>query len=246
MERADVYHAPSIIDAWKQAAATVASPGGAKYVTIVGCGNAWQGDAVQCRALDQAAQQIGAERPTAVAGMLVPGHVKISTENPAHAIESGLRMLGRGRRRGLRFSTWTHTYFERLVGVWYDRFGGRSVIKPNRLLAVISKLNEWDKNAEAVFYVHTDITSDNYRPRGSPCLQYVQFRAHGDKMLSIIALYRAHDYTNKFLGNALGLKRLGEFVARHTNRTLDGMTIVSLHPFCEKKQQLRNFINAVY
>ena len=174
--------------------------------------------------------------------MLLPKVAHLSTENPGEAIEAGLKLLGRGRKRGLRFSTWSHTYFERMVGSWYDRFGARKEIKANRLLSAIRKMNEWDKNAEAAFYIHTDISSDNFRPRGSPCLQYIQFRAHGDHKLSVVGLYRAHDYTNKFLGNAIGLQRLGQFVAQHTGRQYDGLAIISLNPFCDNKHQLKNLI----
>lgn len=245
MRPADTHDAPSIIEGWRAAAAAVASPNGASYITVVTCGPDWISSAANIRVLDQAARSVGAEEPSGVASMLLPKVVRLSTENPSNAIEQGLKALGRARRGGLRFSTWTHTYFERMVGAWYDRFGARSVIKNNRLLGTIQKLNAWGNNAEAVFYVHTDLSSDPFKPLGSPCLQYVQFRAHAGQRLSVVGLYRAHDYTNKFLGNAMGLQMLGEFVARHTNRTFAGVGIISLNPFCKTKSQLKKLINAI-
>jgi hypothetical protein len=244
MQRAETFDAPSILEAWRQAAARL-SDSNPPYVIVVTAGVGWGASPQQLHALDSAAMKAGAERPTAVAEMLLPKVVHLSTENPDGALEGGLKLLGRGRKRGLRFSTWTHTYFERIVGSWYDRFGSRKVIKSNRLLTAIEKMQEWDKNAEAVFYIHTDLSSDSYRPRGSPCLQYIQFRAYGDLKLSVVGLYRAHDYTNKFLGNAVGLQRLGEFVARHTRREFEGLTIVSLHPFCQNKSQIKRFMEYV-
>lgn len=245
MQPAETFTGGTIVEAWRAAAARIAGAGDPPYVIVVTAGPGWNGLAADQRALDMAAEAVGAERPTAVAEMLLPRVVHLSTGNPDGAIEAGLKLLGRGRKRGLRFSTWTHTYFERMVGAWYDRLGAKRDIKTNRLKGVIQKLVAWDRNAEAVFYLHTDISSDSFRPRGSPCLQYVQFRAHGDKKLSVMGLYRAHDYTNKFLGNAMGLQRLGQFVANHTNREFDGLAIVSLHPFCDNKNQLRSLMEHV-
>jgi hypothetical protein len=245
MQPASTFHAASIIEGWRLAASAVASPAGANYITVVTCGNGWNSSPTSIRALDDAARKVNAERPSSVANMLLPRVVQLSTENPAAAIEAGLKTLGRGRSRGLRFSTWRHTYFERLTGAWYDRFGERTEIKNNRLLGTIEKLNQWGQNAEAAFYIHTDLNSDPFRPLGSPCLQYVQFRAYEGMRLDIVGLYRAHDYTNKFLGNAVGLQILGEFVARHTGRTFTGVGIISLHPFCNTKQQLKKLIDVV-
>lgn len=221
----------SLIEAWRAAAKVVGGADGAPYVTVVSAGTAWAGTAIEVRQLDIVAQALGLERPSSVAEMLLPSVVHLSTENAPAALNRGLKLLGRGRRSGRRFSQWIHTYFERMVGVWQDRHGVQKEIKPNRLLGVIEKLNAWDKNAEAAFYIHTDLVTDNFRKMGSPCLQYVQFRAHGDKKLSVVALYRAHDYANKALGNLIGLQRLGEFVAKHTARTYDGLSVVSLNPF---------------
>lgn len=245
MQPASTFHADSIVEGWRLAATAVASTAGTSYITVVTCGAAWNTSSANIRALDEAAIGVGAERPSAVANMLLPRIVQLSTENAPEAIETGLKALGRGRGRGLRFSTWTHTYFERLTGAWYDRLGQRSEIKSNRLLGTIQKLNLWGQNAEAAFYIHTDLNSDPFRPLGSPCLQYVQFRAHAGQRLSVVGLYRAHDYTNKFLGNAVGLQILGEFVAKHTGREFGGVGVVSLHPFCKTKRQLKQLIDAV-
>jgi hypothetical protein len=215
------------------------------YILAITSGVAWSPSASELRKLDASADDLGAERPSTVAEMVLPAMTKLSTGNADVAIEAGLRMLGRGRHKGLRYSGWNHTYFERMAGASISRTGHRSNLGQNRLLGTIQKLKAWGRNAEAVFYIHTNIESDNFRPRGSPCLQYVQFRAHEQDKLSVVGLYRAHDYTNKFLGNALGLQNLGEFIARHTGRTYDGQTIISLHPFCEGKAKLKRLIDAV-
>lgn len=245
MQPASSLDGDSILSAWKAAAAVVAGPEAPPYVMTVTAGAAWPTTGQQLHELDQTADSVGAQRPSTVAEMLFPGAAKLSTGNAQQAIDAGLKMLGRARRKRLRFSQWTHTYFERLVGAYCDRTGKKVPIGQNRLLGTIEKLNEWGRNFESVFYIHTNMPDDRFRTMGSPCLQYLQFRAHGDKRLSVVGLYRAHDYTHKFLGNALGIQRVAEFVARHTGREFDGQTIVSLHPFCDSKTQLRRFVNAV-
>jgi hypothetical protein len=244
MEAAKTCRGDSILQAWKEAGEVLIAPGTPPYVLVVTSGIGWQPSAHELHELDLAAKSVGAERPSTVAEMLLPGAAKQSTGNADDAIEAGLRMLGRARRKRLRFSQWSHTYFERLVGAYCDRTGNKNQIGQNRLLGTIEKLNTWGRNFESVFYIHTNMPNDSFRTMGSPCLQYLQFRAHGNNKLSIVGLYRAHDYTNKFLGNALGIQDVGEFVARHTGREYDGQTIISLHPFCGSKSQLRKFIDA--
>ena len=154
-------------------------------------------------------------------------------------------MLARARKRGASFSGWSHTYFERLVGEWIDRRGIRQKFRANKLLSIIKKRNEWGHNAESAFYIHIPLDSEGFRTRGGPCLQYIQFRFHGEMLLDIVGLYRAHDYGNKSLGNLIGLDRLGRFVARHTGTRLNGVTVVSLHPFVDHKARLAAFANDV-
>ncbi len=245
MPAAKSYFAESLVQAWALGAKAVASGEGGGYIMVVSAGTSWSGTPAEQHKLVAAADKWHAEHPTTVAEMLLPQRVGLSNAQSQNAIDAGLKLFGRGRRRGLRFSGWTHTYFERMTGLWYNRFGAKSEIKPNRLLGVISKLNDWDRNAEAAFYIHTDLPTDTFRPRGGPCLQYVQFRAYGNKQLQIVGLYRAHDYTNKALGNMLGLQRLGQFVASRTGRTYTGVSVISLHPFCEGKAKLIGFIKDV-
>src|SRR5690349_5376192 len=112
MEPAEACNGDSILSAWSQAAQFVLAPGTTPYVLTVTSGVAWPATDQDIRKLDAAAKSVGAERPSTVAEMLFPGAAKQSTGNAAQAIEAGLQMLGRGRRKGLSFSRWGHTYFE--------------------------------------------------------------------------------------------------------------------------------------
>lgn len=236
---------PDLVAAWKEACDLIANQKVVDYVLVTSFGNAWEGTADQRSALDKAAKAALAETPSSVASMLLPNIVRTSTQAPSDAIEAAQKMLGRGRRKGLSYSGWRHTYFERLTGAWYNRRGTKETISQNRLLKTIEKINEWEKNAEAVFYLHTNLDTDNFRPRGSPCLQYVQFRIFGASHLSVVGLYRAHDYTNKALGNFIGLHDLGIFVASRTGRTFVGADVLSLNPFVGNKSQINGYIASI-
>lgn len=236
---------PNMVAAWKDACDQVANRGTVDYVLVTGFENAWQGTNAERQALDAAARSVGAESPSSVASMLLPKVVRTSVKPAAEAIDAGQRMMGRGRQRGLVYSGWRHTYFERLTGAWFDRKGTKETVSQNRLLKAIEKINEWGKNAEAVFYIHTNLEGDSFRPRGSPCLQYVQLRLYGNDQLSLVGVYRAHDYVNKALGNFIGLNDLGRFVADRTGKTFAGVNVVSLHPFVERKSQTNDYLAAV-
>lgn len=235
----------SLVAAWADGARFIATEGRDDFVMVLSSGVAWQPEPANLRRLDQTAQRLAWERPSSVSEMILPAACEAGNHSAADSIELGLLMLGRARRRGVRFSGWKHTYFERLVGQFQDRDGIRRILRQNKLLSVIEKLNLWNRNAEAACFIHTALDSDTFRTRGGPCLQYVQFRAHGDNQLDIIGLYRAHDYGNKALGNLVGLNRLGKFVGRHTGRQLNTVTIVSLHPFADHKHRLLKFADHV-
>jgi hypothetical protein len=245
MSAAPSFHSHSLIAAWAEGARFISEAGRDDFIVTLSSGVAWEPEPVDLRRLDQAAMKFSWERPSSVSEMILPAACEVENLNAADAIERGLLMLGRARRRGTRFSGWKHTYFERMVGECQDKDGNRHHLRQNKLLSVIEKLNLWNRNAEAACYIHTALDSDTFRTRGGPCLQYVQFRAHGDNLLDVIGLYRAHDYGNKALGNLIGLNRLGRFVGHHTGRRLNAVAIVSLHPFADHKQRLLKFANHV-
>ena len=238
------YH-PSLIHAWAIGARHVATATNVGFVIAVGCGTDWGASAAELKSLDAEAGKRSCERPSSVSEMILPSVCEGAFENAAEAIDRGLQFFGRARGRGLRFSGWTHTYFERLVGQWQDKDGSRHCFRSNKLLDVITQLNLWNRNAESACYIHIPMDNEGFRTRGGPCLQYVQFRAHGNHLLDVIGLYRAHDYANKALGNLVGLDRLGRFVARHIGRELNGISVVSLHPYTDQRGRLLNLANDV-
>jgi hypothetical protein len=66
-------------------------------------------------------------------------------------------------------------------------------------------------------------------PRGGQCLSYLSFKLDKDRRLLLSAVYRNHYYTEKLLGNIVGLGRLMQFVAGETGLTVGPMSILSTH-----------------
>jgi hypothetical protein len=125
--------------------------------------------------------------------------------------------------------TWG-TYFSRLV-----RFGEAEV---DQLMRCIDALNGWARRQRGALVVH--LSSPEYdRPRaqGQPCWHYGEFLREDEATLSLLAVYRSHDYFLKALGNFIGLARLLKFVADSTGMKCGRLVCVSCYATlgCSKK-----------
>jgi len=238
--------AANVIDGWIKAAGAVAAPGfNADHITITADAQ-WQETSAALRELDRIALEIGTERPSGVANMLCPRVVMRPMGTTSEKISRGWEYLARGRRNGLSYSGWRDTYFERLTGHHASKVGNPVPIKENRLLGIIQKINNWNHAIASSLYAHTDLPSDTLRPRGAPCLQYVQFRVFDDGTVGVTGLYRAHDYLSKALGNLIGLQRLAGFVGNETAREVSRIAVVSLVPIAQGgKGRLGRFVDGV-
>jgi len=136
------------------------------------------------------------------------------------------KVYERGQRR---YPQAWGTYFLRLVA-----FGDG---KENQLRKVMHALANWKNHPRAAFVLHLSSTDlDNPRPRGGPCLQYVQFIRNEDKVLSLSAVYRSHDYFQKALGNFVGLTRLLRFVCNHSGMQPGTLTCLSTYASLQNQQ----------
>lgn len=240
------FEGADIIEGWVRAAREVSANGFANdHVTIVASGE-WPETPVRLRALDQQARSVNTDRPSAVANVLCPGPLMRAVGNTDAKIARAWDFLGHGRRQGIKYSGWRDTYFERLTGHRAEKAGEYEQFKENRLRNIIEKINSWNHNIASSLYAHTDIPSDSLRTRGSPCLQYVQFRVFDVNKIGVTGLYRSHDYLSKALGNMIGLQRLARFVAQETGREFGRVTVISLAPIAEGgKGALRNYADGI-
>ena len=66
-------------------------------------------------------------------------------------------------------------------------------------------------------------------PIGGHCLSHLSFKVDKNHRVLLTATYRNHYYTEKLLGNIVGLGRLLQFVAEETGTTVGPLTILSTH-----------------
>lgn len=66
-------------------------------------------------------------------------------------------------------------------------------------------------------------------PRGGQCLSYLSFKLDKERRLLLSAVYRNHYYTEKLLGNLIGLGRLMAFVAAEAGVGVGSLSILSTH-----------------
>jgi hypothetical protein len=132
-------------------------------------------------------------------------------------------------KRGLRRSpTAWGVYFLRLIA-----FGPA---KKNPLGKMLDAMSGWKSRPRAAFVLHLSSAElDNPRSLGAPCWQYAQFIRSDDKTLSLVAVYRSHDYFEKALGNFLGLTRLLAFICHHTGMTPGTLTCLSTYATLQGK-----------
>jgi hypothetical protein len=66
-------------------------------------------------------------------------------------------------------------------------------------------------------------------PIGRQCLSFMSFKLDDDNRLLLSAVYRNHFYTQKLLGNLIGLGRLMAFVAEEVKVKVGPLSVLSTH-----------------
>jgi hypothetical protein len=66
-------------------------------------------------------------------------------------------------------------------------------------------------------------------PIGRQCLSYMSFKLDDENRLLLSAVFRNHFYTEKLLGNLIGLGRLMEFVAAEVGVPVGPLSVLSTH-----------------
>lgn len=117
------------------------------------------------------------------------------------------------------------TYFERMIN-----FGEGQV---NQLEISIRSVQSWTKNHKAALVIHTSSaeTDSIKKLLGNPCLQYVELLCPDVNTISLLAVYRNHDYFEKVLGNFIGLGQLLNFICEETNRVPGQLVCHSAHAY---------------
>lgn len=139
------------------------------------------------------------------------------------------------------------TYFHRMVAYpVVDSAGEKSVVDQlGNIIATIAKSN---RVCRAAYTMEISIPGgENTRPLGAPCLNTLAVRQEPmgkTRLISLLAVYRNHDFLERAYGNYYGLCKLIELVARETGSKAGSLTCVSSHAFVDKmKTPLKDFIS---
>jgi hypothetical protein len=119
-------------------------------------------------------------------------------------------------------------YFERMTA--YPTPDG-----PENLLADLVTEMKRNVAAERTFRniyelpIYNPIKDRAGSPMGRQCLSFMSFKLNDDNRLLLSAEYRNHFYTQKLLGNLVGLGRLMAFVAEEVKVKLGPLSVLSTH-----------------
>ena len=73
------------------------------------------------------------------------------------------------------------------------------------------------------------------------CMQYIELLCPDRETVSLLAVYRNHDYFQKALGNFIGLGQLLKFICDQTGRQAGTLTCHSAHAYYQSnKAELRS------
>jgi thymidylate synthase len=100
------------------------------------------------------------------------------------------------------------TYFLQLIA-YPNPKGGPPV---NQLAIAVRRARGDGQRLNNVYDMHIAIPGYNTRPRGFPCLAYLNFKIDGNRLL-LTAHYRNHYFLARAYGNYLGLARLQAYLA---------------------------------
>lgn len=213
-------HEDSPVDAWKAATAYLLNcQGHETYNLLVSFpGQSAQDESPLVEHDPRSLLGAGFDRGSDVANTLFPSKTWTNVDTRSDLYARYIRAHTRSRRR-----SWG-TYFLRFI-----EFGQRKV---NQLERVVVALETWRVNHRAVLLMHTSSAeTDNFRTRGGPCLQYVQFNCPNSNLIDLTAVYRNQDFCNKALANYFGLARILNFVCGESGRQIGHVSCLSVHAY---------------
>ena len=122
------------------------------------------------------------------------------------------------------------TYFKRMIsytqknGEEYDQLGN-----------IIDKINNSASNYGASHIIFIpQIGVDTNRRMGSPCLNYITVqveKTQSNRTISLLAVYRNHDFRERAFGNYWGLCSLLKYMCTETDSMMGSITCISSHAY---------------
>lgn len=130
------------------------------------------------------------------------------------------------------------TYFQRMIS--YDTNG----VKIDQLGDIIDSINNRSKNYGASFVMVIPYPSKDHKKKmGAPCLNYITVQVEKDsyaqngRKISMLAVYRNHDFRERAYGNYLGLCDLLNYICSETNSSIGYLTCISSHAYASSNHK---------
>jgi hypothetical protein len=119
-------------------------------------------------------------------------------------------------------------YFERMIA--YPAPNGPLNLLSDLVVKMRKQVNG-DRTFRNIFElpIYNPIKDASRSPRGGQCLSYMSFKLDKNHRLLLSAMYRNHYYTEKLLGNLIGLGRLMAFIAGEVGVSVGPLSILSTH-----------------
>ena len=134
--------------------------------------------------------------------------------------------------RKMPHSNWG-TYFERMIN--YRTSDGRNYDQLGNIIDHINGRNH-NHGASNIIFV-PQIGTDSNRTMGAPCLNYITVQIEsneGNRIVSLLAVYRNHDFRQRAFGNYWGLCELLKYICNETDSLLGSITCLSSHAYVDK------------
>jgi hypothetical protein len=138
------------------------------------------------------------------------------------------RMISRPAKDGMNTINPLELIIEKLRASASGPVGYRSAFELNVAdpEVDIPPIMDFDDSVDLPTY---NATFDAKRYRNGPCLSNVSFKLVDKKVINLTAVYRAHHYCARGLGNLIGLARLLKFVASETGLQTGTLTCLSTY-----------------
>lgn len=122
------------------------------------------------------------------------------------------------------------TYFKRMIS--YETIKGKEYDQLGNIIDHINNRKCTYGSSNIMFI--PQIESESNKTMGAPCLNYITVQVENDKgkrTISLLAVYRNHDFRERTFGNYWGLCSLLKYICTETNSSVGSLTCISSHAF---------------
>jgi thymidylate synthase len=214
-------------NAWIQAVVTLRNNKWEKWSLVVQINDILALDKVAHQKVTDFAIKNNLKKPKTVAYTIFPYVLWNNKISRMHLYEKYKHYFVSPKKGSNRRKFSWGSYFQRMID--YNGY--------NQLEEIIREINTRKKESCAAYTILIPKTGHETKAfRGAPCLQYLafQFDKHSNS-ISLLAVYRNHDFLERAYGNYFGLCKLLQFIAENIKKKPGHITCISSHAYVDKK-----------